>query len=130
MMLLWRAAGSPKPRSTANPFTDVTENDDYYEAVLWAVERGITSGTSATTFSPHAPCTRAQIVTFLFRYNEGNRAGSKRFVDVAQDAYYYEAVRWAAQYGITTGMTETSFSPDAPCTRAQIVTFLFRYLGK
>ena len=129
-LLLWRAAGSPKPEGTATPFTDVAPGDDYYDAVLWAVEQGITSGTSATTFSPDALCTRAQIVTFLWRYSkEGAGGGTGNFVDVKQDAYYYDAVLWAAQQGITTGITETAFAPNAPCTRAQIVTFLFRYMG-
>ena len=127
VMFLWRAAGSPRPASTDNPFTDVRADADYYDAVLWAVEQGITAGTSLSTFSPDAPCTRAQIVTFLWRYSRGARAKTRNFTDVAQDAYYYEAVLWAARHGITTGVTETLFSPDAPCTRAQMVTFLFRY---
>lgn len=129
-VLLWRAAGSPKPERTASPFTDVTRSDDYYDAVLLAVEQGITSGTSATTFSPDALCTRAQIVTFLWRYNKGIAAETRIFTDVAETAYYRQAVLWAVQQGITVGTTESTFSPDAPCTRAQIVTFLFRYMGE
>lgn len=128
-MLLWRAAGSPEPSHPANPFTDVNEDDDYYKAVLWAVEQGITAGTAPNTFSPDAPCTRAQIVTFLWRYSQAARTGERKFTDVAQAAYYYEAVQWAAGNGITTGVTETLFAPDDPCTRGQIVTFLYRALA-
>ena len=124
---LWRAAGSPAPKSTATPFTDVPAGSYYYNAVLWAIENGITVGTSATTFSPDADCTRAQIVTFLWRAEKSPAAGSSNpFTDVASGAYYADAVLWAVKENITNGSTATTFSPDANCTRAQIVTFLYR----
>lgn len=126
---LWRAAGSPRPVSTVNPFTDVHYGDYFYQAVLWAVENGITMGTSATTFSPDATVTRAQVVTFLWRANGQPAARNSGFTDVSADAYYAKAVAWAVQNGITTGTGFGVFSPDAACTRAQIVTFLYRYLG-
>ena len=127
---LWRAAGCPAPKSSVNPFTDVAEGSYYYDAVLWAVENGITNGTSDTTFSPNATCTRAQIVTFLWRAENMPVAGTANpFTDVAADAYYAGAVLWAAENGITGGTTATTFSPNANCTRAQIVTFLYRCLG-
>ncbi len=127
---LWRAAGSPAPESRVNPFTDVAEGSYYYDAVLWAVEQGITKGTTDTTFSPNATCTRAQIVTFLWRSQKAPAAGAANpFADVAADAYYANAVLWAAENGITGGTTATTFSPSANCTRAQIVTFLYRCLG-
>ena len=126
---LWRAAGSPRPVSTVNPFTDVHYGDYFYQAVLWAVENGITMGTSATTFSPDATVTRAQVVTFLWRANGQPAAWNSGFTDVSADAYYAKAVAWAVQNGITTGTGFGVFSPDAACTRAQIVTFLYRYLG-
>ena len=123
---LWRAAGSPRPVSTVNPFTDVHYGDYFYQAVLWAVENGITMGTSATTFSPDATVTRAQVVTFLWRANGQPAARNSGFTDVSADAYYAKAVAWAVQNGITTGTGFGVFSPDAACTRAQIVTFLYR----
>ena len=124
---LWRAAGSPAPESSVNPFTDVNAGSYYYDAVLWAVEQGITKGTSDTTFSPNANCTRAQIVTFLWRSQKFPAAdGVNPFTDVAADAYYADAVLWAAESGVTSGTTATTFSPNATCTRAQIVTFLYR----
>lgn len=123
---LWRAAGSPRPVSTVNPFTDVHYGDYFYQAVLWAVENGITMGTSATTFSPGATVTRAQVVTFLWRANGQPAAWNSGFTDVSADAYYAKAVAWAVQNGITTGTGFGVFSPDAACTRAQIVTFLYR----
>lgn len=126
---LWRAAGSPRPVSTVNPFTDVHYGDYFYQAVLWAVENGITMGTSATTFSPDATVTRAQVVTFLWRANGQPAAWNSGFTDVSADAYYAKAVAWAVQNDITTGTGFGVFSPDAACTRAQIVTFLYRYLG-
>lgn len=126
---LWRAAGSPRPVSTVNPFTDVHYGDYFYQAVLWAVENGITMGTSATTFSPDATVTRAQVVTFLWRANGQPAAWNSGFTDVSADAYYAKAVAWAVENGITTGTGFGVFSPDAACTRAQIVTFLYRYLG-
>ena len=123
---LWRAAGSPRPASTVNPFTDVHYGDYFYQAVLWAVENGITMGTSATTFSPDATVTRAQVVTFLWRANGQPAAWNSGFTDVSADAYYAKAVAWAVENGITTGTGFGIFSPDAACTRAQIVTFLYR----
>ena len=124
---LWRAAGRPAPESRTMPFTDVPADSYYYDAVLWAVENGITKGTSSTTFSPDDTCTRAQIVTFLWRSEQSPAAGSSNpFTDVSADAYYADAVLWAVKAAITTGTTRTTFSPDAECTRAQIVTFLWR----
>ena len=124
---LWRAAGSPVPRSRTMPFTDVPVGSYYYDAVLWAVENGITMGTSDTTFSPDATCSRAQIVTFLWRYEKSPAAGTANpFADVKSTAYYAGAVLWAVKEDITKGTTNTTFSPDADCTRAQIVTFLWR----
>ena len=125
---LWRAAGSPAPKSSAMPFTDVKAGSDYYDAVLWAVEQGITAGTSATTFAPDLNCSRAQIVTFLYRA-AGSPAvsGSPAFSDVASDAYYAKAVKWAQANGITTGIGGGLFGSDNNCTRAQIVTFIWRY---
>lgn len=126
---LWRAAGSPEPESTVNPFADVSASAYYYDAVLWAVEQGITNGTSATTFSPDATVTRGQTVTFLWRYDGSTAVSGSGFVDVASDAYYATAVAWAVSEGVTNGTSATTFSPDSDCTRAQIVTFLYRYLG-
>ena len=124
---LWRAAGSPVPRSRTMPFTDVPVGSYYYDAVLWAVENGITMGTSDTTFSPDATCSRAQIVTFLWRYEKSPAAGTANpFADVKSTAYYAGAVLWAVKEDITKGTTNTTFSPNADCTRAQIVTFLWR----
>ena len=122
---LWRAAGSPKS-SGSNPFSDVSANAYYYDAVLWAVENGITSGTSATTFAPDATVTRGQTVTFLYRAAGSPAATGDSFSDVSGDAYYANAVAWAVQKGITSGTGNGQFSPNADCTRAQIVTFLFR----
>ena len=127
---LWRAAGMPQAANRVNPFTDVSVNDYYYEAVLWAVENGITGGTTATTFSPNATCTRAQVVTFLWRYSKEDASILPMFTDVAEGDYYYGAVAWAVENGVTTGVTDTTFAPGNPCTRGQIVTFLYRYMGK
>ena len=124
---LWRAAGSPEPETRAMPFTDVPVGSYYYDAVLWAVENGITKGTSDTTFSPNMTCTRAQIVAFLWRSEKSPAAGTANpFADVKSTAYYADAVLWAVKENITRGTTNTTFSPDADCTRAQIVTFLWR----
>ena len=124
---LWRAAGSPKPETRTMPFTDVPAGSYYYDAVLWAVENGITKGTSNTTFSPNMTCTRAQIVTFLWRSEKSPAAGTANlFVDVKSTVYYADAVLWAVKEDITKGTTNTTFSPNADCTRAQIVTFLWR----
>ena len=124
---LWRAAGSPKPETRTMPFADVPAGSYYYDAVLWAVENGITKGTSDTTFSPDATCSRAQIVAFLWRSEKSPAAGTANpFADVKSTAYYADAVLWAVKEDITKGTTNTTFSPDADCTRAQIVTFLWR----
>ena len=123
---LWRAAGSPAPEISAMPFTDVPVGSYYYDAVLWAVENGIAKGTSETTFGPNASCTRAQIVTFLYRAFGTPAGGDAAFADTTPNAYYAEAVRWAVATGVTTGTSNTTFSPNADCTRAQIVTFLWR----
>ncbi len=124
---LWRAAGSPAPRSRTMPFTDVPAGSYYYDAVLWAVENGITKGTSETRFSPDDTCTRAQIVAFLWRSEKSPAAGTANpFADVKSTAYYADAVLWAVKENITKGTTSTTFSPNADCTRAQIVTFLWR----
>ena len=124
---LWRTAGSPEPETRTMPFTDVPAGSYYYDAVLWAVENGITKGTSDTTFSPDATCSRAQIVTFLWRSEKSPAAGTANpFADVKSTAYYADAVLWAVKEDITKGTTNTTFSPDADCTRAQIVTFLWR----
>ena len=128
---LWRAAGSPAPRSRAMPFADVPAGSYYYDAVLWAVENGITKGTSNTTFSPNATCSRAQIVTFLWRSQKSPAAGTANpFTDVKASAYYADAVLWAVKEDVTKGTTNTTFSPDANCTRAQIVTFIWRALAE
>lgn len=119
-------------KAPVNPFTDVKEGEYYYEAVLWAAENGITEGTSDTTFSPNAPCTRAQIVTFLWRAagSPAPKSSSNPFVDVSADAYYYSAVLWAVENGITNGTGDGStFSPDAVCSRSEAVTFLHRAKG-
>ena len=124
---LWRAAGSPKPETRTMPFTDIPAGSYYYDAVLWAVENGIAKGTSDTTFSPNMTCTRAQIVAFLWRSEKSPAAGTANpFADVKSTAYYADAVLWAVKENITKGTTSTTFSPNADCTRAQIVTFLWR----
>lgn len=124
---LWRAAGSPAAKAGSLPFADVKAGSYYDDAVRWAVENGVTVGTSATTFSPNATCSRAQIVTFLWRAQKSPAAGSANpFDDVAGNAYYADAVQWAVQKNITKGTGATAFSPDANCIRAQIVTFLYR----
>ncbi len=127
---LWRAAGSPEPKGAAN-MTDVPQDAYYAKAVAWAMENGIASGTGADRFSPHASCTRAQGMTFLFRSSKASASGTPAFQDVAADAYYAQAVKWAADSGITSGIGGGLFGPDSGCTRAQIVTFLWRlYAGK
>ena len=127
---LWRAAGSPAPKSTMS-FADVPAGSYYAKAVAWAVENGITLGTGDGTFSPNATCTRAQSVTFLYRALGTAPATANGFTDVAANAFYTDAVAWAVENGVTNGTTDSTFSPDNGCTRAQIVTFLFRaYQGK
>lgn len=123
---LWRAAGSPEPKGTAAGMTDVVPGSYYAKAVAWAVENGITTGTAEGTFSPDATCTRAQAVTFLARAQNAKATGKTAFSDVPSDSYFADAVAWAQANGVTTGTSETTFSPDNDCTRAQIVTFLYR----
>lgn len=131
---LWRAAGTPEPTVTRNPFTDVNSVRDasYYKAILWASQKGITAGTNATTFSPYQECTRSQIVTFLYRY-AGKPSGyySNPFKDVSSvnEASYYNAILWAVGKGITQGTSTSTFSPYASCTRGEAVTFLYRYVN-
>ena len=123
---LWRAAGSPEPKGTAAGMIDVVPGSYYAKAVAWAVENGITTGTAEGTFSPDATCTRAQAVTFLARAQNATATGKTAFSDVPADSYFADAVAWAQANGVTTGTSETTFSPDNDCTRAQIVTFLYR----
>ena len=125
---LWRAAGSPEPTKTSHPFTDVKESAFYYKAMLWAVENGITNGTSATTFAPGATCTRGQVVAFLWRAKGQPKATvtTHKFTDVKTGAFYYDAMLWAVEKGITKGMSDTTFAPGRTCTRGQVVTFLYR----
>jgi len=127
---LWRAAGSPEPKSVDCQFTDVDMDSYYGKAILWAIENGITNGTSDTTFSPDKECSRAQMAAFLCRMADGEAANDEStFVDVKADAYYAEAVQWAVEKGITNGTTATTFSPNVVCTRGQMVTFLYRFLA-
>ena len=127
---LWRAAGSPEPK-TASSFTDVSASAYYAKAVAWAVENGITNGMTETTFAPDATCTRGQSVTFLYRALKGTASGSANFTDVPANAFYADAVNWAVASDVTNGTSNTTFSPNADCTRAEIVTFLYRaYQGK
>ena len=124
---LWRAAGCPEPDALINPFTDVKPTDYYYKAVLWAYHRDVTRGTSDTAFSPSLGCTRGQVVTFLYRYKRASAvSGSTPFTDVVSGAYYADAVAWAVQNNVTKGTSATTFSPNATCTRGQVVTFLYR----
>jgi hypothetical protein len=124
---LYRLAGSPSVEGVENPFTDVKAGDYYYNAVLWAVKNGITTGATETTFEPDEICTRGQIVTFLYRY-EGKPTvtGTSSFTDIVSGAYYYNAVLWAVENSITTGASATTFEPEESCTRGQAVTFLYR----
>ena len=127
---LWRAAGSPEPKAMSS-FTDVPASAYYAKAVAWAVENGITNGMTETTFAPNATCTRGQSVTFLYRTLKGTASGGANFTDVKSDAFYADAVNWAVASDVTNGTSNTTFSPNADCTRAEIVTFLYRaYQGK
>ena len=119
-------------RVPENPFTDVDTDDYFYKAVLWAVEKGITEGATATTFNPKGSCTRAQVVTFMWRAagEPAPETAENPFVDVPADKYYHDAVLWAVENGITAGTSKTKFTPGNACTRAQIVTFLYRGYGK
>jgi hypothetical protein len=125
---LWRAAGCPEPTSTKNPFTDVTEGKYYYKAVLWAVEKGITAGTTKTTFSPNQTCNIEQIITFIYRFEGSPKVGkvTNPFSDVVKGKYYYNAIMWAYSNGIYAGKSATVFGRTDPCQRVQIVTFLWR----
>ena len=126
---LWRTAGSPESSALSN-FNDVPADKYYAKAVAWAVENGITTGTTDTTFSPDDICTRAHGVTFLYRAAKATASvGASAFTDVADSAYYADAVKWATEQGITKGISSTLFGPDETCTRAQIVTFLYRMYG-
>ena len=128
---LWRQAGSPKATSAKNPFTDVSENAYYYDAVIWAVENGITNGVTETTFAPNDKVTRAQTVTFLHRKDKSPDVnGTLKFNDVQMSSFYAKAVIWATEAGITNGTTAATFDPNDPCTRAQIVTFMYRNSAK
>ena len=130
---LWRAAGSPEPTITENPFTDVKESDFFYKAVLWALENEITNGVSATEFGPFVLCNRAQVVTFLWRAQgkPATTATESGFSDVtAADAFYYNAVLWAVENGVTNGISATEFGVNVTCNRAQVVTFLYRTQAK
>jgi hypothetical protein len=124
---LWRAAGQPEPTATAMPFTDVASGSWYEKAVLWAIEEGVTKGVSETEFAPNATVTRAQTVTFLYRFAKASAEAKAIFDDVALDAWYAEAVTWAAEKGITQGVDDAHFAPGDDCVRGQIVTFLFRF---
>ncbi len=127
---IWRTLGSPKPKLTENPFTDVDSDDSYYDAVLWAYESSVTTGTSKTAFSPNDTCTRGQVMTFLWRAKgKPTVSGGNPFTDVADTAYYADAVNWAVETAITTGTSATSFSPKNLCSRAQILTFLHRSIS-
>ena len=128
---LWRAEGCPEPKSTTNPFTDVVAGKFYYKAVLWAYENGITAGTTPTTFEPNSKVTRGQFVTFLWRaQNKPASSGVNHFTDVQLGKFYCDAILWAAENGVTSGMTATTFEPESTCNRGQVVTFLYRCYGK
>jgi hypothetical protein len=128
---LWRAAGSPEPTITENPFVDVPEDAFYYKAVLWAVESNITNGIDGTHFAPFALCNRAQVVTFLWRANGSPLAFAENvFEDVKDGTYYKQAVLWAIEKGITNGISATEFGVENVCNRAQVVTFLYRTYNK
>ena len=130
VVMLWRAAGSPEPTNMDNPFTDVKDTDFYCKAVLWAVENGITNGTSATTFSPMGITNRAQVVTFLWRYlGQPGSSAENPFADVDANAWYGPSVLWAVENGITNGMSATQFGVGTNCNRAHMVTFLYRALN-
>ena len=128
MTFLWRAAGKPAPTSQNNPFVDVKPGDYYYDAVLWAVEKGITTGIDSTHFDPNGVCNRSQVVTFLYRAFEKppveNTANP--FTDVPAAEWYAAPVLWAVKEGITNGLSETKFGPNEVCNRSQVVTFLYR----
>ena len=128
---LWRAVGQPEPNTTENPFADVSESDYFYKPVLWALENGVTSGTGGSNFSPNNPCTRDQVVTFLWRAmgKPAPNATEHPFSDVPDNAYFFQPVLWALENGITSGTSATTFAPSNPCTRGQVVTFLYRAMN-
>ena len=130
MTFLWRASGEPEPDSFSTDLTDVKSGDYFYEAVLWAMEEGVTTGAGAGRFAPNATVTRGQFVTFLYRLANASSDGVHPFADVPAGSYYEKAIAWAFAEGITRGTSGTTFSPDAPCTRAQIITFLYRYFNR
>ena len=130
MTFLWRAMGEPEPDSLASSLTDVMSGSYYYKAVLWAMQEGVTTGVGKNVFAPDTTVTRGQFVTFLYRLAGASGSGEHPFTDVPAGSYYEAAIAWAYSEGITTGTSSTTFSPDAPCTRAQIITFLYRYFGK
>jgi hypothetical protein len=123
---LWHAAGSPAPQGTNNPFTDLNSNTYYYNAILWAVEQGITSGAGDGLFDPDGTVNRSQVVTFLYRAAGSPTPSGAGFRDVDSGSYYENAVRWAVEQGITSGTSETTFGPADNCTRGQVVTFLYK----
>ena len=129
---LWRANGRIAATNPSNPFVDVASGKYYYDPVRWAVEKKVTSGTDNTHFSPDSPCTRAQVVTFLWRSagSPAPKSSKNPFVDLKQDSFYYKAVLWAVEKGITNGTSKTRFSPENICTRGQVVTFLYRQMGQ
>ena len=126
MTFLWRINGSPEPDPNNNPFTDVTADRFFFKPVLWAYQSGMTAGTSATTFSPDAYCSRGQVVQFIWGCQKNKETRTVGFTDVKNSAYYYHAVKWAYHNGITAGTTKTTFGPNEACTRGQIVTFLYK----
>ena len=129
---MWRLAGRPDPKSSDNPFRDVSKNTWYYKAALWAYENQITNGTTSSTFSPEAPCSRAQIVKFLWNYSgkPEPQANARRFSDVKEGSWYEKAVSWAIAKKITVGTSANTFSPDGTSNRAQSVTLIYRMVGK
>jgi hypothetical protein len=131
VVMLWRAAGEPKAVNAVNPFTDVAESDYYYDAVLWAVEKGIVCGITADKFDPRGAATRAQTVTFLWRYlDKPESTTSASFTDMVAGKWYEDAINWAVENSITLGLTDGTFGVDTVCTRAQAVTFLYRALAE
>ena len=130
MTFLWRASGEPEPDPISTDLTDVAAGSYYYEAVLWAMQEGVTTGAGGNRFAPDATVTRGQFVTFLYRLAGASSDGVHPFADVPAGSYYEKAIAWAFAEGITRGTSGTTFSPDAPCTRAQIITFLYRYFNR
>ena len=129
---LWRAAGCPETTTITSPFTDVPDGKYYTKAALWAAEKGITCGTSATTFTPNRICTRAEVVTFLYRFAGSPEVGDVEnpFTDVPEGKFYTKPVLWAVEQKVTAGTSKTTFSPKKDCTRGEVVTLLYRYMGE